>query len=139
MQIRKYVFESHGDERGQLVAIEECIDIPFDVKRVYYMYDTVPDAIRGKHAHKCLQQILICVHGSCRVLLDDGTEKEIVILDKPNEGIYISNDIWREMFNFSPDAVLMVLASELYDENDYIREYDQFLQYVKENKKQGDI
>ena len=139
MQIRKYVFESHGDERGQLVAIEECRDIPFDVKRVYYMYDTVPDAIRGKHAHKCLQQILICVHGSCRVLLDDGTEKEIVILDKPNEGIYISNDIWREMFNFSPDAVLMVLASELYDENDYIREYDQFLQYVKENKKQGDI
>lgn len=139
MQIRKYVFEPHGDERGQLVAIEECRDIPFDVKRVYYMYDTVPDAIRGKHAHKCLQQILICVHGSCRVLLDDGTEKEIVILDKPNEGIYISNDIWREMFNFSPDAVLMVLASELYDENDYIREYDQFLQYVKENKKQGDI
>ena len=139
MQIRKYVFEPHGDEREQLVAIEECRDIPFDVKRVYYMYDTVPDAIRGKHAHKCLQQILICVHGSCRVLLDDGTEKEIVILDKPNEGIYISNDIWREMFNFSPDAVLMVLASELYDENDYIREYDQFLQYVKENKKQGDI
>jgi len=131
MKIKKLFFQPHGDERGQLVAIEELKDVPFDVKRIYYMYDTDPDAIRGKHAHKYLQQILICVHGCCKVLLDNGTEKEIVILDNPNEGIYIANNIWREMFDFSTDAVLLVLASELYDESDYIRDYDQFLQYVR--------
>ncbi len=131
MEIKKYIFEPHGDDRGQLVALEELKDIPFDVKRVYYMYDTTPGVTRGKHAHKCLQQIMICVHGSCKVLLDDGKEKEIFLLDKPNEGIYISNDIWREMFDFSTDAVLMVLASELYDESDYIRDYNQFIEYIE--------
>ncbi len=129
MEIKKYIFEPHGDDRGQLVALEEFKDIPFSVKRVYYMYDTTPGVTRGKHAHKCLQQIMICIHGSCKALLDNGEEKEIVVLDKPNEGILISNDIWREMYDFSPDAVLMVLASELYDESDYIRDYEQFLKY----------
>ena len=132
MQITKYVFEPHGDDRGQLVAIEEFRNIPFDIKRVYYMYDTVEGVSRGFHAHKKLQQILICVHGSCRIKLDNGREQEIVLLDKPNEGLYVSNVMWREMYDFSPDAVLMVLASELYDEEDYIRNYDEFLKYVKE-------
>lgn len=132
MQITKYVFEPHGDERGQLVAIEEYRNIPFDIKRVYYMYDTVEGVSRGFHAHKKLQQILICVHGSCRIRLDNGKEQEVVLLDKPNEGLYVSNVMWREMYDFSPDAVLMVLASELYDEEDYIRNYDEFLKYVKE-------
>lgn len=132
MQITKYVFEPHGDERGQLVAIEEFRNIPFDIKRVYYMYDTVEGVSRGFHAHKKLQQILICVHGSCRIRLDNGKEQEVVLLDKPNEGLYVSNVMWREMYDFSPDAVLMVLASELYDEEDYIRNYDEFLKYVKE-------
>ena len=76
MHVVKYMFQPHGDERGQLVALEENNDIPFDIKRVYYMYDTVSDAIRGKHAHKKLRQILICVHGSCKILLDNGSEKE---------------------------------------------------------------
>ena len=129
MEIKKYIFEPYGDDRGQLVALEQFKDIPFSVKRVYYMYDTTPGVTRGKHAHKCLQQIMICIHGSCKVLLDNGEEREIVVLDKPNEGILISNDIWREMYDFSPDAVLMVLASELYDESDYIRDYEQFLKY----------
>ena len=132
MQITKYVFEPHGDDRGQLVAIEEFRNIPFDIKRVYYMYDTVEGVSRGFHAHKKLQQILICVHGSCRIKLDNGSEQEIVLLNKPNEGLYVSNVMWREMYDFSPDAVLMVLASELYDEEDYIRNYDEFLKYVKE-------
>ena len=136
MQVIKYTFQPHGDERGQLVALEENNDIPFDIKRVYYMYDTVSDAIRGKHAHKKLRQILICVHGSCKILLDNGSEKEVLILDKPFEGIYLENNIWREMFDFSPDAVLMVLASEIYDESDYIRDYDDFLNIVKEENKQ---
>ena len=131
MNVKKYIFVSHGDERGQLVALEEFKDIPFDIKRVYYMYDTVSGVSRGHHAHKHLEQILICVHGSCNILLDNGTEKEVVLLDKPNEGLYIANDIWREMFDFSPDAVLMVLASELYDEADYIRDYEAFLEFVR--------
>ena len=133
MEIKKYIFEPQGDERGQLVAVEEK-DIPFNVKRVYYMYDTVADAVRGKHAHKNLKQILICIHGSCKILLDDGKEKEIVSLTKPYEGLYISNHVWREMYDFSSDAVLMVLASEAYDECDYIRDYESFLKYAGENE-----
>lgn len=130
MQIKTYEFIPHGDDRGQLVALEENKDIPFTIKRVYYMYDTVEGVTRGKHAHKSLEQILICVHGSCKIRLDDGKEKEVVVLDKPNIGLYVSNVMWREMFDFSPDAVLMVLASELYDEADYIRDYDDFLAYI---------
>ncbi len=130
MQIKTYEFMPHGDDRGQLVALEEKNDIPFTIKRVYYMYDTVEGVTRGKHAHKSLEQILICVHGSCKIRLDDGKEKEVVVLDKPNIGLYVSNVMWREMFDFSPDAVLMVLASELYDEADYIRDYDDFLAYI---------
>ena len=131
MQIVKYAFQQHGDERGMLVALEEYNDIPFEIKRVYYMYDTKEGVRRGYHAHKSLEQILICIHGSCKILLDNGQEKKIVSLEKPYEGLYVSNAMWREMFDFSPDAVLMVLASELYDESDYIRNYDEFLEYVR--------
>ena len=131
MKIKKVSFPPHGDSRGQLVALEEMKEIPFEVKRIYYMYDTACDAVRGKHAHRALEQILICVHGNCKVRLDDGNTKEIVVLDKPYEGLYIKNDIWREMFDFSDDAVLMVIASELYDESDYIRDYDTFLEEVR--------
>ena len=130
MQIIKYEFQPHGDDRGQLVALEEMKEVTFDIKRVYYMYDTTEGVTRGRHAHKALEQILICVHGSCKILLDNGEEKVVVPLDKPNEGLYVSNVMWREMFDFSEDAVLMVLASELYDEEDYIRDYDEFLKYV---------
>ena len=130
MQIVKYVFQQHGDERGQLVALEEHKDIPFEIKRVYYMYDTKKNVHRGFHAHKSLEQILICIHGSCKVLLDNGTEKKIVSLEKPYEGLYIANNMWREMYDFSEDAVLMVLASEYYKEEDYIRDYNEFLRMV---------
>ena len=130
MEIKKYQFQIHGDDRGQLIALEEMKDIPFEIKRVYYMYDTLEGVRRGFHAHKSLEQILICIHGTCKILLDNGSEKVEVLLDKPYEGLYISNDIWREMFDFSPDAVLMVLASEYYDEADYIRNYDEFLKYI---------
>lgn len=131
MEVIKYAFQQHGDHRGQLVALEEGKEIPFQVKRVYYMYDTVEGVRRGYHAHKCLEQILVCVHGSCKILLDNGKETAVVNLDTPFEGLYISNDMWREMYDFSPDAVLMVLASELYDEADYIRNYDEFLKFVE--------
>ena len=134
MQVVKYAFQQHGDDRGQLVAIEENKDIPFSIKRVYYMYDTGEGVRRGFHAHKSLEQILICIHGSCKILMDNGEEKKIVPLEKPYEGLYISNNIWREMYDFSPDAVLMVLASDYYKEEDYIRNYDEFLEFVKKNK-----
>ena len=134
MQVTKYVFQPHGDERGQLIALEEFKNIPFKIKRVYYMYDTCEGVVRGCHAHKNLQQILICIHGSCKIKLDNGEETSIILLDKPYEGLFVSNAVWREMYAFSSDAVLMVLASELYDETDYIRNYDEFLTYVKQQK-----
>lgn len=132
MQIIKYMFQQHGDERGQLVALEECRDIPFEIKRVYYLYDTGENIRRGFHAHKNLKQILVCVKGSCKILLDNGKEKETVLLDKPYEGLYVTSNMWREMYDFSPDAVLLVLASELYNEDDYIRDYNEFLKYIGE-------
>ena len=113
-------------------ALEEFKDIPFKIKRVYYMYDTGEGVTRGFHAHKNLEQILICIHGSCKVRLDNGFEKKIVPLEKPYEGLYVSNDMWREMFDFSSDAVLLVLASDYYNEDDYIRDYDKFIEYIKE-------
>lgn len=131
MQVVKYLFQQHGDERGQLVALEEGKDIPFEIKRVYYMYDTQNGVRRGFHAHKSLEQILICIHGTCKILLDNGREKKIVSLEKPYEGLYVANDMWREMYDFSKDAVLMVLASDYYNENDYIRDYDKFLESLK--------
>ncbi len=133
MQVIKYAFQQHGDERGQLVALEEFKDIPFKIKRVYYMYDTGKGVRRGLHAHKSLEQILICIHGSCKILLDNGNERKIVPLEKPYEGLYIANDMWREMYDFSPDAVLLVLASDFYDEKDYIRDYNEFLTFVQGN------
>lgn len=134
MQVIKYMFQPHGDERGQLIALEEQKDIPFSIKRVYYMYDTGEGVVRGHHAHKSLEQILVCVHGSCKIRLDNGREKKVVALEKPYEGLYVSSAMWREMYDFSSDAVLMVFASELYDEDDYIRDYEEFLKYVNENE-----
>lgn len=134
MDVIKYQFPPHGDDRGQLIAIEENKDLPFDIKRVYYIYDTLAGVRRGFHAHRNLQQILICVSGSCRIHLDNGHDTAEVTLDKPWEGLYIANDMWREMYDFTPGAVLLVLASEYYDEADYIRDYDAFLKMVQEKE-----
>ncbi len=132
MQIVKYVFQQHGDDRGMLVALEEFNDIPFTIKRVYYMYNTKEGIHRGFHAHQSLEQILVCIHGSCKIKLDNGRERKIVALEKPYEGLYVPNNMWREMYDFSSDAVLLVLASEIYREEDYIRDYDEFLKLVRE-------
>lgn len=134
MQVIKYMFQPHGDERGQLIALEEGIDIPFAIKRVYFMYDTLEGVVRGNHAHKSLEQILVCIHGSCKVKLDNGKETKVVPLEKPYEGLYVSNDMWREMYDFTEGTVLMVFASDFYKEEDYIRNYDEFLKYVGINK-----
>lgn len=138
MRILMYKLQQHGDERGHLVSFEEKRDIPFEVKRVYYMFDTKPGFVRGKHAHKNLEQLLVCVHGSVKILLDDGKEREEVLLDNPYEGLYLAHNVWREMYDFSDGAVLMVFASEYYDEDDYIRDYDEFLKFVSSEKKKED-
>jgi len=123
---KKIVFDKKGDHFGNLIALEQGKDFFFDVKRVYYIWGTLRDKIRGKHAHKKLEQIVICVSGSCDFILDDGKKRKIINLNSPTIGLYIKNRVWREFTNFSSDCVLIVLASELYDENDYIRSYNDF-------------
>ena len=124
-------FTIMGDDRGSLIALEEHHNAPFEIKRVYYIFGTKEDVRRGFHAHKHLKQIAICVAGSCMFHLDDGTEKKEVLLDTPDKGLLIEGLIWREMYGFSPDCVLLVLASEHYDESDYIRKYDEFMSLVE--------
>ena len=123
-------FTVRGDYTGNLVPIEAGKDIPFDIKRVYYIWGTQQDMVRGHHAHRKLEQVIICVAGSCDFILDDGKTKEKVHLRSGNEGLYIKHNIWREFTNFSPDCVILVLASEHYDEADYIRDYATFLKEV---------
>lgn len=123
-------FNPLGDERGQLVALEEHRQIPFGIKRVYFLSQTRPDVSRGFHAHKDLEQVVVCVSGKCRMVLDDGKQREEAWLDSENKGLLISGMIWREMHDFSPDCVLLVLASEYYAEADYIRDYSDFVHQV---------
>lgn len=131
-------FQIRGNHDGSLVALENSKEIPFDVKRVYYIWGTKRDVIRGRHAHRKLEQVIICMSGNCDFILDNGTEKETVHLDNPSKGLLIRHNIWREFTNFSPDCVIMVLASERYDESDYIRDYETFLQEVRNNKINND-
>lgn len=127
-----FSFPTIGDERGSLISLESEKNIPFKIARVYYIFDTANGVSRGFHAHKRLEQILICVSGSCEVVLDDGHQKKQVNLSDPSYGLYIGSDCWRVMKSFSKDCVLLVLASSHYDESDYIRNYDDFLSYLKE-------
>ena len=127
-------FKTNGDERGSLIALEENYNIPFDIKRVYYIFDTKKGVIRGYHAHINLKQMAIAVKGSCTFILDNGKTREEVILDTPDKGLLIEGLIWREMKHFSADCVLVVLANEYYDENDYIRDYQKFNDLVRVNE-----
>lgn len=124
-------FPPLGDERGSLVALEADKTVPFKIQRVYYLFGTKAGVSRGFHAHKKLQQVAICVTGRCRMVLDDGEHRQTAWLDSPTDGLFIGNMIWREMHDFSHDCVLLVLASAHYDENDYIRSYDDFLNLAK--------
>ena len=119
-------FPSLGDSRGSLVALEAKKTIPFEIKRVYYIFDTCVDVVRGFHAHRSLQQVAVCVTGKCRIVLDDGTEREEIWLDTPTKGLLIGDLVWREIHDFSPGCVLLVLASEHYNEDDYLRTYEDF-------------
>jgi dTDP-4-dehydrorhamnose 3,5-epimerase-like enzyme len=128
--IKDISFRSLGDERGSLVALEALRTVPFEVKRVYYIFGTQPGVSRGYHAHRALQQVAVCVTGKCRIVLDDGTRREDAWLDSPTNGLFIGGLVWREMHDFSTDCVLLVLANEYYNETDYIRSYDEFKRAV---------
>lgn len=120
-----------GDARGSLVAIENHRVIPFEIKRVYYIFDTLQGVSRGYHAHHNLKQLMVCISGRCRVTLDNGQHRADAILDDPCRGLLIEDLVWREMHDFSSDCVLLVLASEPYNETDYIRDYKKFLTAAK--------
>ena len=125
VDIRKF-----SDNRGYLSVIEGNVDIPFDIKRIYYLY-MVPEAARGAHAHKQLQQLLIATSGSVDITLDDGQEKKTFHLDRPWKGLLVVPGLWRDLDNFAGGTVCMVLASERYEAEDYIRDYQEFLEYKK--------
>lgn len=125
---------SHGDDRGSLISVEAQRHIPFAVKRVYYIFGTKAGVRRGFHAHQNLKQLLIAASGSCKVEVDDGNKKANFKLSSPKQGLIINNLVWREMYDFSPDCVLLVLASEWFEEADYIRDYSQFKLAVERSR-----
>lgn len=130
-KVKMTEFSENGDERGKLVVIEGKTDISFDIKRVFYIYGTNDNVIRGNHANKKTEFVLVNVAGSSKVKVKDGKGNEaIYCLNRPHTGIYIPNMVWKEMYDFSPDSVLLVLASEKYDPDEYIREYDEFVKFV---------
>lgn len=125
-------FKDLGDERGKLVVIEGNDSIPFDIKRVFYIYGSDPDVVRGQHANKESEFVLINVAGQSKVRITNGHEEFIVELNRPMMGVYIPKMVWKDMYDFSQDSVLLVLASTHYDGSEYIRDYDQYIKQVNE-------
>ena len=121
----------NGDDRGSLIAIEAEREVPFKIERVYFVYDTQPGVERGFHAHKTLEQWMICTTGSCVIVVDDGHSRREALLDSPKKALYVGPGLWREMREFSSGAVLAVIASTKYDVTDYIRDYDDFLAFAR--------
>lgn len=128
---KMYDFKKITDDRGYLTPIEYDKDIPFKINRIYYIYGVKEGIRRGFHSHQDLEQILIAIHGSVKILVKNHLEEEIIELNDPGKGLYIGPMIWREMYDFSYDGVLLVLASKKYDELDYIRDYDKYLTLSK--------
>ena len=135
MDIVKWInFNVMGDERGKLTAIESLQDVPFEIKRIYYLYETLEGVPRGFHAHRELKQVAVCLTGSCKMLISDGVSTQSVQLDTPGKGIIIDNMVWHEMYDFSNDCVLLVIADDYYNEDDYIRDKAEFLRIVSDEK-----
>ena len=127
-QYRMIDFKDFGDERGKLYVIEgDGIDIPFDVKRVFYMYDSDDTVVRGQHANRETEFVLINVSGKSKVRVDNGVESRVIDLDRPGIGLYLPPMLWKDMYEFSSDSVLLVLASRHYDPHEYIRDYQEYL------------
>lgn len=126
-------FKDLGDERGNLVVIEgEGMDIPFDIKRVFYIYGSDDTVVRGQHANKETEFLLVNVGGKSKVRVDNGTESVVIELDRPGMGLYLPPMLWKDMYDFSSDSILLVLASRHYDGNEYIRDYDEYIKLMKE-------
>lgn len=124
-------FTENGDNRGRLVVVEGAKDIPFEIARIFYIYDSDADVVRGQHANRKSEFVLINVAGSCKVKVLDGKGNEAVfILNRPHTGIYLPTMVWKDMYDFSKDSVLLCLASQHYDPQEYIRDYDEFLRIV---------
>ena len=119
----------HSDRKGNLTVVQNGITVPFDIKRVYYLYDVPGGESRGSHAHRELSQLIVAASGSFRVVLDDGSAKRAFVLNRPYQGLLVKPGIWRDLDDFSSGAVCMVLASEVYQPEDYIRDYDEFLSF----------
>ncbi|HEV7122111.1 MAG TPA: FdtA/QdtA family cupin domain-containing protein [Rhodanobacter sp.] len=130
MEIQRVQLHTHGDNRGMLVALEQDGDVPFAIRRVYYIFATKNDVHRGLHAHRHLNQLAVAVRGSVTFLLDDGSGAAKVVLDDPAQGLLLGSMVWRELYDFSDDCVLMVLADHLFDPDDYITDYAAFLREV---------
>ena len=126
-------FGDLGDERGKLVVVEGAKDIPFDIARVFYIYGSDPTVVRGQHANRESEFVLINVAGSSKVRITDGKNQEIVELTRPMQGVYLPRMIWKDMYDFSPDSVLLVLASTHYDGKEYIRRYEDYLKIMEES------
>lgn len=131
MEIERVQLQQHGDHGGMLVALEEQRNVPFVIRRVYYIFATKNDVRRGRHAHRYLHQLAVAVRGSVTFLLDDGSGPVEVVLDNPAHGLMLGRMVWRELHDFSEDCVLMVLADHLYDPDDYITDYADFLREVR--------
>lgn len=128
-------FPQLGDERGHLVVVEGNKDIPFEIKRIFYIYGSDKDVIRGQHANRLSEFVLINISGRCDVFVDNGENQETVILDKPYQGIYLNKMVWKNMLNFSKDAILLVLSNEYYNSEEYIRDYEEFKKIIREKNK----
>lgn len=126
-------FKDLGDERGQLVVIEGGKDIPFDIARAFYIYGSDTDVVRGQHANRQSEFILVNVAGTSKVMITDGINREVVALDKPMKAVYIPKMIWKEMYDFSSDSVLLVLSNTHYDGKEYIRNFDEYIEEMKKN------
>ena len=122
----------HSDRKGNLTVVQNGITVPFDIKRVYYLYDVPGGESRGSHAHRALSQLIVAASGSFRVVLDDGSAKRTFVLNRPYQGLLVKPGIWRDLDDFSSGAVCMVLASEVYQPEDYIRDYDEFISFRKQ-------
>ncbi len=131
-EVKLLRFKENGDERGRLVVVESEQDIPFEIKRVFYIYGSDPDVVRGKHANRRTEFVLINVAGTSKVRITDRSGTQMTVnLNRPHSGIYLPALIWKEMYDFSPDSVLLVLCSEHYDPDEYIRDYDEFMRICK--------
>ncbi|MGI5999468.1 MAG: sugar 3,4-ketoisomerase [Candidatus Merdisoma sp.] len=129
-------FGDLGDERGKLVVVEGAMDIPFEIKRVFYIYGSDSQVIRGQHANRDSEFVLINVSGSSKVRVDNGFEEEVIELNRPRMGLYLPTMVWKDMYDFSEDSVLLVLANTHYDGNEYIRDYDEYLKEVGGSRRQ---